>query len=270
MKRLFLFLFCTLFIGSCQNTEKKDVKIKDYGLFRDLVYQRLSKKEYKLTSDQLCFVKPRLDSMKLWNKIRYFEYDKYNITSTYLGYCNLSLSLVTIKDRKFLFTSQLDKSLMISSNENYGKEILTKVENITELTDFKEFKEMLSYIGRLNKEYFLSKDELTTLFIRCFVSNLPWSISGAWDKPKPLETEDDLENWKNEHLREKKEHVELYFDEKKVYLPYFKWGLLILSLNGTIKIELLKKVYPNDEIYTNSYDVGIPTCDELAGKVSQQ
>lgn len=271
MKNLFPVLILFILIVACRQKVKENSDLKNIDTFKSIVFDRLSKDEYQLSPDQLCYIKPMLDTLNSWDKVEYKDKGYYKIVNAHLAYCDLNLSLIEVKNRKFLFTSQIDRDLMIYSNNNFQKEVIPTVGNITGHTDFKEFNNMISYFKENEIYDNLQKNEIVDIFTECFMYNLPWYNSNKQkDKYKPISNPEDLESWKDIHLGKFKNQIDLSFSKEKIYIPYFKYGLIILSFEDEVKIELLKKVYPNDTKFTNSYDVGIPTCDELKMKVSQR
>lgn len=240
---------------SCHNSEP--VGSKSIHIDKSIIIERLGKKEFGLTTKELCYLNPVLDSLVQRRSVQTKKYDSFIISQIPLAYLNLQLTILEIDTFSFLFTSQVENELIEFHNENWNVNVNEfQFDNLTWMSDFKE----LERLAILWKQRNITPDihEIipmlflaNTFFYDPFTSSLvPVSNSKG-------------QSWISERRNQKQLGIDLSDDFH--YYQLAELGMLVVSFRDDLfSVSLAKSVLPGGSSIVSTYDFGpfyLSECD---------
>lgn len=265
MRYFYVIIYSILFTCCGNNKNKEATNLNsDFDAIKHEIVNRLSKNEFGLSKVDICYLEPTLDSVKAWGFVTIERIDSVLFTKIPLRYIDLNLVSLEIMDKRFLFTSQIEKDLIAYNNENYLNEPNPEMEDLGKYSDIQEFLQLIAYLNKNLGDGKQLKDTVAWYFTRCFLSGMDLSDDISLFSGQ-INNESDLNLWKDIHLQDKKEFIDFEFDQGNYYYKILNQGVLMFDLDENQKATLLKKIYPNDVSYASSYDSGpfyLEVCSE--------
>lgn len=266
IKNTIVMVLAIMFLGcsSKRNGNFSDIEKTEYDRLTSKIIERLSLGEFHLSDNELCYLKPTLDSLYSQNRVVGKEIYPFKISQFYLAYLRLTVTAVKFEKELFLFTSLIERDLIDFNNTMYEKEFLPSEEDISDYADLIEFRR---FINSFQNSELLGGDIKSKVIDLVEIS---FQKSDGISYNEAIFSEEissilELKEWKNTHLGKFKDMVKFQYENDRLFLPISIFGMISINYQNNFETKLIKSVYPNNITIMDTYDAGdfyLKECDK--------